>query len=258
MADDVTATLAEVAGALPGGGEAREGQAQMAVAVGSAMTTGRHLVVQAGTGTGKSLAYLIPAALDGQRIVVATATKALQDQLADNDLPLVAGAVGHDFSFAVLKGPQQLPVPPAGLRGRGAGRAALAPTRHRDPPDADDPDQRARRGRRGCRGPGSAGEQVRRLVDWSQHTVTGDRAELEFEPHARAWAMVSTTARECPGAFRCPSGGTASPRTPGPAPPRPTWWWSTPTCTAPIWPAGGPCSLPTRWWCSTRPTRSRR
>ena len=68
------------------------------------MPTGRHLVVQAGTGTGKSLAYLIPAALAGQRVVVATATKALQDQLAHNDLPLVAGALGGDFSFAVLKG----------------------------------------------------------------------------------------------------------------------------------------------------------
>ncbi len=50
------------------------------------------------------------------------------------------------------------------------------------------------------------GDQVRRLVRWAGDTVTGDRAELEFEPHFRAWAMVSTTARECPGAFRCPSG----------------------------------------------------
>ena len=50
------------------------------------------------------------------------------------------------------------------------------------------------------------GEQVRRLVRWADDTTTGDRAELEFEPQARAWAMVSTTARDCPGAFRCPSG----------------------------------------------------
>src|SRR6202035_1199371 len=104
MADDVTTTLAEVAAALPGGGEWREGQSQMAVAVGRSIADQRHLVVQAGTGTGKSLAYLIPAVLSGQRIVVATATKALQEQLADNDLPMVAGSIDREFSFSVLKG----------------------------------------------------------------------------------------------------------------------------------------------------------
>ncbi len=58
------------------------------------------------------------------------------------------------------------------------------------------------------RRPSSRGlaDQVRRLVGWADDTTTGDRAELDFEPHFRAWAMVSTTARECPGAFRCPSG----------------------------------------------------
>ena len=65
----------------------------MAAAVGRALAGGRHLVVQAGTGTGKSLAYLVPAALVGRKVVVATATKALQDQLATKDLPLVAAAV---------------------------------------------------------------------------------------------------------------------------------------------------------------------
>ncbi len=104
MPDDVTGTLAAVAAGLPGGGESRQGQQQMAEAVERAIEDRRHLVVQAGTGTGKSLAYLIPAALSGERIVVATATKALQDQLAHSDLPQVAAAVGGDFSFAVLKG----------------------------------------------------------------------------------------------------------------------------------------------------------
>ncbi|PZS18270.1 MAG: hypothetical protein DLM54_08655, partial [Acidimicrobiales bacterium] len=64
-------------GALPGGGEARDGQRIMAEAVARAIATHKHLVVQAGTGTGKSLAYLVPAVLSGQRVVVATATKAL-------------------------------------------------------------------------------------------------------------------------------------------------------------------------------------
>src|SRR5476649_439382 len=104
MSDEVATTLQHVAAALPGGGESRPGQDEMADAVARSMAGSRHLVVQAGTGTGKSLAYLIPAALSGERIVVATATKALQDQLAHNDLPLVTDAIDRHVSFAVLKG----------------------------------------------------------------------------------------------------------------------------------------------------------
>ena len=81
-----------------------------------------------------------------------------------------------------------------------------------DPPDADDTLAEGSSDDSGG-GPdpdpvetGRLGDQVRRLVRWADETSTGDRAELEFEPHFRAWAMVSTTARECPGAFRCPSG----------------------------------------------------
>ena len=92
MPDEVTDTLRAVAAALPGGGESRPGQEEMAARVAAAVEGRRNLVVQAGTGTGKSLAYLVPAALSGERVVVATATKALQDQLADKDLPLVAVA----------------------------------------------------------------------------------------------------------------------------------------------------------------------
>ena len=101
----------------------------MATAVGRAMADGRHLVVQAGTGTGKSLAYLIPAALSGQRVVVATATKALQDQLATNDLPLVAAALDGDLSFAVLKGRSNYLCRQRVVRDGRARRAALPGTR---------------------------------------------------------------------------------------------------------------------------------
>ena len=79
MPDEVTDTLRAVTAALPGGGESRPGQEAMATAVVASITGGRNLVVQAGTGTGKSFAYLVPAALAGERVVVATATKALQD-----------------------------------------------------------------------------------------------------------------------------------------------------------------------------------
>ena len=209
MTDVVATTLAEVAAALPGGGESRPGQQEMASAVGRAMAGGRHLVVQAGTGTGKSLAYLIPAALSGQRVVVATATKALQDQLATKDLPLVAAAVDGAFSFAVLKGRSNYLCRQRVSEIGGRGQQLSLPPGGADPPDADDPLTPAEDDGGGGGDPvdsGRLGEQVRRLVRWAEDTTTGDRAELEFEPHFRAWAMVSTTARECPGAFRCPSG----------------------------------------------------
>src|SRR5271154_4816972 len=88
------------------GGEHRPEQQEMCRAVAEAIVTRTHLVVQAGTGTGKSLAYLVPAALSGKKVVIATATKALQDQLADKDLPQVDDGLGlpAPLDFAVLKG----------------------------------------------------------------------------------------------------------------------------------------------------------
>src|SRR6202453_5332993 len=85
------------------GGEHRPEQQEMCRAVAEAMATGTHLVVQAGTGTGKSLAYLVPRALGGKKVVVATATKALQDQLAEKDLPQVEEGLGlpAPLDFAV-------------------------------------------------------------------------------------------------------------------------------------------------------------
>ena len=104
MPEPVADLLATATSALPGGGEERPGQRQMAEAVAGAIERGRHLLVQAGTGTGKSLAYLVPAVASGRRVVVATATKALQDQLAGKDLPFLAGHLPLGFDWAVLKG----------------------------------------------------------------------------------------------------------------------------------------------------------
>jgi ATP-dependent DNA helicase DinG len=100
----IASELRRVVAELPGGGEARHGQVQMAEAVGSAIATGKHLIVEAGTGTGKSLGYLVPAILSGKRVVVATATKALQDQLANKDLPFLQDTLDEPFTFAMLKG----------------------------------------------------------------------------------------------------------------------------------------------------------
>ncbi len=204
MTDPVTRTLAQVAGALPSGGETRDGQTEMARSVARSMAEQRHLVVQAGTGTGKSLAYLVPAALADERIVVATATKALQDQLATKDLPLLAGVIDRDLSFAVLKGRSNYLCRQRVVEMGGRGEQLTLPSGPADPPDADDHlptsdnDDPADLG--------TLGAQVRRLLEWAEVTAVGDRAELDFEPHFRAWATVSTSARECPGAYRCPSG----------------------------------------------------
>jgi ATP-dependent DNA helicase DinG len=178
----VADTLARVTAALPGGGEERPGQVRMAEAVEAAIVGRRHLVVQAGTGTGKSLAYLVPALAAEARVVVATATKALQDQLAGKDAPLVVEALGVPASVAVLKG-----------RGNYACLQKVAELGGR----AELPLEG---------GPGRLGAQVARLATWARRTEVGDRDELDFAPDPRAWAAVSTTARDCPGAFRCPSG----------------------------------------------------
>jgi ATP-dependent DNA helicase DinG len=198
----ITDLLREAASALPNGGEERSGQAEMAEAVGRAIANRRNLVVQAGTGTGKSLAYLIPAVRAGRKVVVATATKALQDQLANKDLPFVAGLrPPGSFSFAVLKGRSNYlcrqRASETGLTRTGS--AALPLTLS---------------GESGLDGgPGGAidggqklTDQIRRLVAWGESSPTGDRSELDFEPDPKAWSAVSVGSRECPGAFRCPSG----------------------------------------------------
>jgi ATP-dependent DNA helicase DinG len=176
--------LARVVAGLPGGGEVRDGQRTMATQVADAIAEGRHLVVQAGTGTGKSLAYLVPAILSGRKIVVATATKALQDQLHAKDLPFLAERIGRDVSHAVLKGRSNYLCL---QRVREVQRTADGQL------DLDDvsPSVRA---------------EVRKLAVWAGSTATGDQAELTWSPAPRAWQSVSVSAEECPGAARCPLG----------------------------------------------------
>jgi len=168
--------------------EDRPGQKQMAAAVAGAISSGRHLVVQAGTGTGKSAAYLIPAVTSGRRVVVVTASKALQDQLATKDLPFIAQHLGKPFEWAVLKGRSnyiclQRVRETTTRRGAPAGGQLefdeLAP---------------------------AVKIELKRLAEWSTHTATGDQAELDWAPSDRAWSEVSVGSEECPGAARCPQG----------------------------------------------------
>jgi ATP-dependent DNA helicase DinG len=178
-------TMAKVTAALPGA-EERPGQAEMAAAIEKALAAGRHLVVEAPTGVGKSLGYLVPAVLSGKRVVVTTATKALQDQLATKDLPFLHDHLGKDFDFAVLKGRSNY-VCLQRLRevsGSGDGQLELeelAPTTRLE---------------------------VKRLAAWAATSPSGDQAELDWSPSDKAWQSVSISSEECPGANRCPIGGS--------------------------------------------------
>ncbi len=170
--------------------EERPGQQQMAAAVARAIDSGRSVVVQAGTGTGKTLAYLVPAILSGTTTVVATATKALQDQLASTDLPFLSRHLGRPFDWAVLKGRRnylclQRVRELAGQLGAD-GQAAL---------DLDDGTSQAVRA------------EITRLVEWAATTDTGDQADLATAPTDAGWRLVSVGSDECPGQARCPMGG---------------------------------------------------
>jgi ATP-dependent DNA helicase DinG len=168
-----------LAAALPGF-ESRAGQAALAEAVAEALTGEEHLLAEAGTGTGKSLGYLVPALLSGKRVVVATATKALQEQLLTKDVPAAAAALGREVRVAVLKGRQNY------LCRKSLGGIDRLGGLFRTAEDASD---------------------YERLSPWIESTETGDRAELSFEPSASLWAELSVGADRCAGR-RCPLVGS--------------------------------------------------
>jgi len=168
--------------------EHRSGQIEMARLVGAAADEHHHLVVQAGTGTGKTLAYLVPLLVSGSRTVVATATKALQDQLATKDLPFLDatldGHLAHGFDWAVLKGRSNY--------------VCLQRLR-----EMADPGQ----GQLELDGMAvSTQAEIKRLAEWAGSSSTGDAAELDWAPSDNAWRSVSVGSDECPGADRCPLG----------------------------------------------------
>ncbi len=169
---------------LPGGGESREGQRQMVRTVAAAFSRRTTTIVEAGTGVGKSLAYLVPAAMSGQRVVVATATKNLQDQLASKDAPTVA-AHARGVRVAVLKGRQNYLCRNRAQSVSGGVQLSF-----------DD----------GTEVPQGVADQMRRILRWSNETVSGDRDELPFEVDHRAWRGLSVTPQECLGRAKCPQG----------------------------------------------------
>jgi ATP-dependent DNA helicase DinG len=182
-ANDIRTALAAVTGALPAA-EERPGQLQMAEAVAGAIHNKRHLVVAAGTGTGKTMGYLVPSVLARKHVMVATATKALQDQLANKDLPFLAQHLGVPFDWAILKGRSNY-ICLQRLR-------ELQPTTGAQL-ELDDIAPVVK-------------VEIKRLAEWAKTTTTGDQAELDWLPTDKAWQSVSVGSEECPGATRCPMG----------------------------------------------------
>lgn len=173
--DDV---LARAVRAL--GGDDRPGQRALAAAVHDAVDGGHHLVAEAPTGSGKSLAYLAPAVASGKKVIVATATLTLQDQLWGKDLPHLREHGGVDFDAAVLKGRSQY-VCLAKLDRARAGEALF--------------DER----------PGATFDRdVERLVGFATRSTTGDFAEVDVADASRRAA--SCAPMECPGAAKCAAG----------------------------------------------------
>lgn len=207
MSDPTTqAALAHAVAAI--GGSARDGQQIMADAVAASLDAGDHLLVQAGTGTGKSLGYLVPALLRvsqhvDERIIVATATLALQAQLATKDIPVAAQAVAAVTGSAP---------PHAVLKGRGNYACLL---KVRDvAPEQDSllggEEVAAATRARGADHLSVVGAEVVALREWieteSDSRGLADRDDAPTHT-AAAWAQVSVPARECIGAQRCPYGG---------------------------------------------------
>lgn len=195
------------------GGVPREGQRRMTEAVAEALRTGEHLMVQAGTGTGKSLGYLVPAVAHaveaGERVVVSTATLALQRQVLTRDLPIVAEALtpslGRAPKVALLKGWQNYLCVHKIAGGYPPEDSAtlfdIEPSAGQTPVAADHPEDAG--ADRGATSGQRLGAEVVRLRQWAQETDTGDRDDLVPGVSERAWRQVSVTSLECLGQ-RCP------------------------------------------------------
>ncbi len=179
------------------GGQARPGQVEMSTEVTRTFATGEHLLVQAGTGTGKSLGYLAPALASlvenpDSRIVIATATLALQAQLANKDIPAAVAAceqvTGQRVSHAILKGRTNYACLLRVREGQGSEQDALLP----EPGEAT-----------------GVGAEVVALRRWAEEEAeAGKLADRDDAPGhtAPAWAQVSVPVRECLGVQRCPYG----------------------------------------------------
>jgi len=167
--ESVFAPGGPIASALPGF-EARLGQVQMAQLVERGILEGMHTIVEAGTGVGKSLAYLVPAIRSGKKVVLSTGTIALQEQLVHKDIPLVREALGIPLRVTLLKGRSHYLCRQKFERMR-ADRL-VAPSRS-----------------------------MQEIWEWAGRTQSGDRAELPFLPSSDEWEQLDADADDCVGEF---------------------------------------------------------
>ncbi|WP_048759073.1 ATP-dependent DNA helicase [Corynebacterium vitaeruminis] len=188
------------------GGTTRPNQVKMSRAVASAFARERHLAVQAGTGTGKSLAYLVPAIVQAmesdESVIVSTATIALQRQLVERDLPRLVSSLEPHLSrtptFAILKGRSNY------LCKSKVGNVIKDPV-----VDGDASEQASMGAPTALLSEAQLSRtaaEVMRLREWANDTDTGDRDSLDKGVSNEAWRQVSVTARECVGAISCPFG----------------------------------------------------
>ena len=193
------------------GGTHREGQVEMTRRVATALRKRRHLLVQAGTGTGKSLAYLVPAivhALDAEKpVLISTATLALQAQIVGRDIPRLLGSVSAELSrevdVALVKGRANYLCRyklDGGFPVEDDDQALFAFGGEPGGPAAEPAS-----GPSSSAGPSSSlGKEVLRLREWAGETETGDRDDLPVGVTDRAWQQVSVSAIDCIGASKCP------------------------------------------------------
>jgi ATP-dependent DNA helicase DinG len=169
LVDDAFATDGPIARALPDF-ELREGQVRMARLIERGFLENVHTIVEAGTGVGKSLAYLVPALRAGARVVISTGTIALQEQLVRKDIPLVTKALGIEARVVLLKGRNHYLCKAKFEKESGA--RLIAPS-----------------------------VALERLWAWAERTETGDRAELDFTPRNDDWETLDADADDCIGEY---------------------------------------------------------
>jgi ATP-dependent DNA helicase DinG len=185
-ADVAVEALEKVVSAKPGG-HRRAGQVEMVEAVAEAIDSDSHLLCEAGPGTGKSFGYLVPAILSGRKIIVATATKSLQDQLATKDLPFLAETLDVDFTWAVVKGRQNY-LCKSKLAERLEEEGVFTQQFTFEGLSYDLP------------------EELRLIAEWADVHPTGDRDDLPAQLPEGLWESISVIGMECPGREDCPHG----------------------------------------------------
>jgi ATP-dependent DNA helicase DinG len=192
----------------------------MAQRIAEAIAEQRALVAEAGTGTGKTFAYLVPA-LSGGKVIVSTGTKTLQDQLFNRDLPTVRDALGVGATIALLKG-----------------RANYVCHYHLE---------RALSAARWLSREEAA--HLRKIVRFAERTsTTGDKAEcIDVPEDSGAWAVATSTRDNCLGQ-ECPHAKGCFVMAARQEALAPTWWWSTTTCSSPT-----SCSRTKAWASCCRP-----